>query len=78
VRRTAEMIATLKTPEVINSLRDPDSAESDQPSYAKNETRSLKPEYLVLIGVCTHLGCAPMDRFQPQDPELGATWRGGF
>lgn len=78
VRRTPEMLATLSTPEVINSLRDPDSRESEQPDYAKNANRALKPEYLVLVGVCTHLGCAPMDRFQPQDAELGATWPGGF
>lgn len=78
VRRTQAMLATLTTPAVIDSLRDPDSKESEQPDYAKNTDRSLKPEYLVLVGVCTHLGCAPMDRFQPQDAELGATWPGGF
>lgn len=78
VRRTAEMLATLTTPAVISNLRDPESKESEQPDYAKNDNRSLKPEYLVLVGVCTHLGCAPMDRFQPQDAELGATWPGGF
>jgi ubiquinol-cytochrome c reductase iron-sulfur subunit len=78
VRRTPEMLAALATAEVKNSLRDPASEESTQPAYAKNDARALKPEFLVLIGVCTHLGCAPMDRFQPQDAELGATWRGGF
>src|ERR1044072_9044621 len=78
VRRTPEMLATLATPDVINNLRDPESKESEQPDYTKNETRALKPEILVLVGVCTHLGCAPLDRFQPQDPELGATWPGGF
>lgn len=78
VRRTAEMLATLSAPAVVSNLRDPDSKESEQPDYAKNTNRSLKPEYLVLVGVCTHLGCAPMDRFQPQDAELGATWPGGF
>lgn len=78
VRRTAEMLATLTTPAVVSNLRDPESKESEQPDYAKNDNRSLKPEYLVLVGVCTHLGCAPMDRFQPQDAELGATWPGGF
>lgn len=78
VRRTAEMLATLQAPEVVNNLRDPESAESEQPSYAKNEMRSMKPEYLVLIGVCTHLGCAPLDRFQPQAADLGPTWPGGF
>jgi ubiquinol-cytochrome c reductase iron-sulfur subunit len=78
VRRTPEMLATLTTPAVVNQLRDPDSDESEQPEYAKNETRALKPEYLVLVGVCTHLGCAPLGRFQPQDAELGADWPGGF
>jgi len=78
VRRTQEMLATLASPAVINNLRDPNSEESEQPAFAKNQDRSLKPEFLVLIGVCTHLGCAPMDRFQPQDAELGATWPGGF
>jgi ubiquinol-cytochrome c reductase iron-sulfur subunit len=78
VRRTPEMLASLAASEVVNSLRDPESRESEQPPYAANEARALKPEYLVLIGVCTHLGCAPLDRFQPQDAELGATWPGGF
>lgn len=78
VRRTQEMLATLASSAVINNLRDPNSEESEQPGFAKNQDRSLKPEFLVLIGVCTHLGCAPMDRFQPQDAELGATWPGGF
>jgi ubiquinol-cytochrome c reductase iron-sulfur subunit len=78
VRRTPEMLATLASTEVKNSLRDPGSEESTQPAYAKNDARAIKPEFLVLIGVCTHLGCAPMDRFQPQDAELGATWPGGF
>jgi ubiquinol-cytochrome c reductase iron-sulfur subunit len=78
VRRSPEMLATLSAPAVIESLRDPQSQESEQPEYAQNEVRALKPEYLVLVGVCTHLGCAPLDRFQPQDAELGATWPGGF
>lgn len=78
VRRTPEMLATLSSAEVIDRLRDPDSKESEQPAYASNTDRSIKPELLVLIGVCTHLGCAPLNRFQPQDPELGATWPGGF
>jgi ubiquinol-cytochrome c reductase iron-sulfur subunit len=78
VRRTPEMLAVLDTAEVKNNLRDPASEESIQPEYAKNAARAIKPEYLVLIGVCTHLGCAPIDRFQPRDAELGATWPGGF
>lgn len=78
VRRTPEMLATLTNPEIVGQLRDPKSEESEQPEYTKNETRALKPEFLVLVGVCTHLGCAPLDRFQPQDAELGADWPGGF
>jgi len=78
VRRTPEMLEVLASSDVKNGLRDPASEESTQPEYAKNEVRSLKPEILVLVGVCTHLGCAPLDRFQPKDAELGATWPGGF
>lgn len=78
VRRTPEMLSTLTNPEVVSRLRDPESEESEQPEYTKNDARSLRPEYLVLVGVCTHLGCAPLDRFQPDDPELGADWPGGF
>ncbi len=76
VRRTPEMLATLSKD--LSVLRDPESQESEQPEYAKNENRSLKPEYLVLVGVCTHLGCAPLNRFEPADAELGADWPGGF
>jgi len=78
VRRTPEMLAGLESPELAARLRDPKSEQSDQPKYAQNTDRSLKPEVLVLIGVCTHLGCAPLNRFQPADPELGADWPGGF
>jgi len=76
VKRTPEMLATL--PALKDSLRDADSKESEQPAYATNEVRALKPEILVLIGVCTHLGCAPLDKFQAGDAELGADWKGGF
>ncbi|HKQ81976.1 MAG TPA: ubiquinol-cytochrome c reductase iron-sulfur subunit [Steroidobacteraceae bacterium] len=76
VHRTPEMLATLPT--LNDRLRDPGSEQSDQPPYAKNETRAVNPEFLVAVGVCTHLGCAPMNRFQPKDPELGADWPGGF
>lgn len=78
VRRTPEMLATVESPEVVARLRDPESKESEQPPYAKNPARALNPEVLVLVGVCTHLGCAPLNRFQPGDAELGADWPGGF
>jgi ubiquinol-cytochrome c reductase iron-sulfur subunit len=78
VRRTPEMLATLTASTIDDQLRDPASDESEQPDYAKNDTRAIKPEFLVLVGVCTHLGCAPLGRFEPQDAELGADWPGGF
>jgi ubiquinol-cytochrome c reductase iron-sulfur subunit len=77
VHRTAEMLAKLQDKD--DNLRDAESSNSEQqPEYIKGKTRSLKPEYLVVKGVCTHLGCAPLDKFQPADPELGASWVGGF
>jgi ubiquinol-cytochrome c reductase iron-sulfur subunit len=76
VHRTPEMLAALKA--VDSQLRDPQSAESDQPGFAKNEARALKPEFLVLVGVCTHLGCAPLDKFSPGDATVSADWPGGF
>ena len=59
-------------------LKDPDSAKSIQPEYARNPTRALRPEYLVVIGNCTHLGCAPMERFEVAPADLGPDWVGGF
>ncbi len=71
VRRDEEALATL--PKIVPELRDPGSDESIQPPYAKNEYRSIKPEYLIVIGICTHLGCSPSYR-----PEITADWMGGF
>jgi ubiquinol-cytochrome c reductase iron-sulfur subunit len=76
VRRTPAMLATLTNHD--DRLKDPKSANSDQPAYAKNVDRARKPEYLVLIGICTHLGCLPKARFEAAIPELGADWPGGF
>jgi ubiquinol-cytochrome c reductase iron-sulfur subunit len=76
VRRTAPMLASLANHD--DRLKDPTSAHSEQPAYAKNVARARKPEYLVLIGVCTHLGCLPKARFAPGIAELGADWPGGF
>jgi ubiquinol-cytochrome c reductase iron-sulfur subunit len=76
LHRSPEMIARLSG--LDNRLADPESAASDQPEYAKNEDRSIRPEFLVVLGVCTHLGCAPLNRFTPGDAELGADWPGGF
>ncbi len=77
VRRTPEMLAALPT--IEDRLADPKSTEPQQPDYAKNEYRSIKPEFLVLIGSCTHLGCSP--NFRPEAvaaPDVGEGWKGGF
>ena len=78
VKRSAETLANL--PKNDASLRDPASENVDQqPAYAQNENRSIKPEILVLVGICTHLGCSPTFR-----PDIGAAdlggdaWLGGF
>ena len=76
LNRTQAMLATLD--EVTGELRDPDSEESDQPEYAQNEYRSIRPEVLVMEGVCTHLGCAPTARFDVAPVDLGPDWKGGF
>lgn len=76
VRRTPEMLATLE--QATSMLADPGSEASKQPDFARNPARAVKPEFLVILGVCTHLGCAPMSRFARPDPELGADWGGGF
>lgn len=59
-------------------LRDPDSNEPQQPAYARNGWRSIKPELFVVVGICTHLGCSPLYVPQPGDPSVGPTWPGGF
>lgn len=76
VRRTPEMLADLDVLET--ELRDPNSNESIQPDYAKNQGRSIKPEYLIAIGICTHLGCSPTYRPDVAAADLGADWKGGF
>lgn len=71
VRRNDTALQSLKDAE--SKLSDPLSNESIQPLYAKNEYRSINPEYLVVIGICTHLGCSPSYR-----PEITPDWLGGF
>ena len=76
VHRTAEMLGGLG--DIDSVLADPSSVESEQPTFADNEYRSLKPEILVVEGVCTHLACAPTPRFEVGPADLGADWPGGF
>jgi ubiquinol-cytochrome c reductase iron-sulfur subunit len=74
VRRTPDMVARIAGHD--SDLKDPQSLESDQPPYAKNTLRSRSAEFLVLIGICTHLGCLPKQRFDKG--ELYPSWPGGF
>lgn len=76
VRRTKAMLETLA--QVVDDLRDPASAESEQPTYTENEARSIKPEFMVMLGICTHLGCSPTFRPDIAPADLGDDWMGGF
>lgn len=77
IRRTDEELSGL--PKVDEFLSDPDSLNPQQPEYATNETRSIKPEFMIMLGVCTHLGCAPQFRPDVGAKDLGGdSWQGGF
>jgi len=77
VNRTPEMLARL--PKNDPELVDPKSRVDQQPDYAKNEDRSIKPEYLVVVGICTHLGCSPTPKLVAgTDSGMGSDWPGGF
>ncbi|MES2205837.1 MAG: ubiquinol-cytochrome c reductase iron-sulfur subunit [Pseudomonadota bacterium] len=76
LHRSKEMVANLAKTDAL--VEDPKSEQEQQPAYAKNEHRSIKPEYLVLEGVCTHLGCSPTQRNEIAPADLGNDWFGGF
>ena len=76
VHRTPEMLAALPT--LDPALTDPNSEVPQQPDYCKNPNRSIKPEYLVAVGICTHLGCSPTFRPDVAPDDLGPDWKGGF
>jgi ubiquinol-cytochrome c reductase iron-sulfur subunit len=76
VHRTPEMLGSLAGHD--GQLKDATSKSSEQPQYAANATRAVRPEFLVVEGTCTHLGCLPKPRFEKAMPELGADWPGGF
>ncbi len=80
VRRTPEQLAAL--PKHDGELADPKSERKPgelTPPYARNEARSIKPEFLVVVGICSHLGCSPIEKFQPgAQPSLPDDWSGGF
>jgi ubiquinol-cytochrome c reductase iron-sulfur subunit len=78
VRRTQEMLESVK--QSAGRVADPKSERKKEltPEYARNEFRSIKPEYLVVVGICTHLGCSPVDKFKAQAEAFDADWKGGF
>jgi ubiquinol-cytochrome c reductase iron-sulfur subunit len=79
LRRTKEQLESLKKTET--EVADPQSLRTQfpTPEYAKNAHRSINPEFLVAVGICSHLGCSPVDKFQPgAQPSLPESWAGGF
>jgi ubiquinol-cytochrome c reductase iron-sulfur subunit len=79
VRRTPEQLAALE--KMSPQMADPDSKRTAYPTpdYAKNTYRSIKPEFFVAVGICSHLGCSPSDKFQTgAQPSLPDDWAGGF
>lgn len=76
VNRTEAAIATLTT--VEDRLRDAESEQPQQPPYAENRYRSIRPNIFVVLGLCTHLGCAPQYRPEVAPDDLGPQWLGGF
>lgn len=76
VRRTEEILGNLK--KITADLSDPESKASVQPAYVDPEVRSIKPEILILVGLCTHLGCSPTFRPEVAPADLGPKWVGGY
>ena len=77
INRTKEMLDTL--PKLKDAVADPESKKPMQPDYIKGETRSIKPNIMVAVGICTHLGCSPSSKFKPGAEEgMAGDWLGGF
>ncbi|MFJ2467212.1 ubiquinol-cytochrome c reductase iron-sulfur subunit [Pseudomonas sp. NPDC087615] len=76
VRRTEEILGNLK--KIEGQLSDPTSKNSTQPTYVDPEVRSIKPQILLVIGICTHLGCSPTFRPEVAPADLGKDWVGGY
>jgi len=76
VRRTQEILGNLQN--IAGELSDPESKASTQPTYVDPQTRSIKPEILILVGLCTHLGCSPTFRPEVAPADLGPKWVGGY
>ena len=78
VKRGAEALATLQDPSLLARLKDPNSTVLQQPDYALNWHRSINPEMVVLVGVCTHLGCIPTFFPAPSGSTPAPNWPGGY
>jgi ubiquinol-cytochrome c reductase iron-sulfur subunit len=78
LKRAQPALDELKNPKLLDGLRDPKSQEPQQPAYAANWSRSIKPEILVIVGVCTHLGCIPLFDPEPNPTDPAPDWPGGF
>jgi ubiquinol-cytochrome c reductase iron-sulfur subunit len=77
INRSKEMLDTL--PKLADAVVDPKSERDMQPDYCKNETRSIKPNIMVAVGICTHLGCSPSSKFKKGAEEgMAGDWLGGF
>lgn len=77
IRRTEEMLASLA--KLSDQMADPESKKPMQPEYITGETRSIKPEIMVAVGICTHLGCSPSAKFKHGSEEgMPGDWMGGF
>ena len=79
LRRTEAMLKVLDDPRHLAKLADPGSeVKNQQPAYARNAYRSVKSEYLVVVAICTHLGCVPTSRPDVAPADIGADWDGGY
>ena len=76
VRRTKDMLDSIRGND--GNVADPQSKKKMQPAYATNEMRAIKDEYLVVVGICTHLGCSPVGKFAKQAEAFDPNWQGGF
>jgi ubiquinol-cytochrome c reductase iron-sulfur subunit len=78
VHRTAQAVTMLRNPDLLGQLADPDSDQLQQPPYTRNPQRSVKAEFAVLVGICTHMGCTPAFYPQPSATEPQPDWPGGY
>jgi len=77
INRNQRMLETL--PQLNDAMADPNSEKPMQPAYCRNETRSIKPEVMVVVGICTHLGCSPSAKFKKGSEDgMDSSWLGGF